>query len=502
MNDYYHLAMIDNVSQYDLYWSRSTDQGATWDTPMSISSPTFPTHNLATSKVPGSNKVCISWVVAPTSGYGQAPGFYRESPDGGDNWDWPVDLGFPPAFSPGSETVPSFHITSLFPFYDNDDRLNIVANLCPIVNDTNYIVPSEIWHYCPDNTPEWNRIHIAGCDPVNLQASVGYNATYACRPSIGQDDYGDLFVAWEQFDSTNVEPTTSRLRADIWAAGSTDGGLNWSTPLKLTTPGTASCRFPSICDLTWPGDSLAVLYEVDLCAGFFLFGEGPATYNPIVVQKVPIDSIVERGPYSGRLKEPNGGESLLVGDTFAIKWIVTPKTFDHGVLSLSTDGGNTFPTVLEASVPPTETMALWDSIPQACCSLCRVKFAAVDSLGDTVFSDVSYRNFTIDSVFVGVSDERPEPPTGIRLSRLAPNPFARTTVARLVLPREMPVTVAVYNAVGQKVRALASGLGRAGAHSLVWDGTGAGGRRAQAGIYYLRITTESGTVTQAVVLSR
>jgi len=406
-NNYYQLAMIDYTTQDDLYWSRSTDEGANWETPMFMSSPKFPDHNIAASKV--GPKVCITWVATPASGYGQEPGFYRESPDGGENWDSPVELDYPPAFSPGSDTVPSFHITSLFPFYDSDDRLNIVANVIPYVNDTNYIVPSEIWHYCPDNTPQWNRIHIAGCDPGNMQASVGYNAAYACRPSIGQDDYGDLFVTWEQFDSANVETTTNRLRADIWAAGSTDGGFTWSTALKLTTPGTASCRFPSICDLLWPGDSLAVLYEVDLCAGFFVQGEGPGTYNPIVVQKVPIDSIVEHGPYYGRLREPNGGESLYAGDTFAIKWVVTPKTFDHGVLSLSTDGGNSYPTVLEASIPPTETMALWDSIPQFACSLCRVKFEAKDSLGATVFSDVSYRNFKIDSVFVGVSDNRLEP---------------------------------------------------------------------------------------------
>jgi hypothetical protein len=361
-NNDYHLAMVDYTTQDDLYWSRSTDEGVNWETPMFMASPKFSDHNIAASKV--GPKVCITWVVTPASGNEQEPGFYRESPDGGDNWNQTESLGFPPAFSPGSDTVPSFHTTSLFPFYDNDDRLNIVADVRPHVNDTNWFNPSEIWHYCPDNTPQWNRIHIAGCDPGNMQGSVGHNATYACRPSIGQDDYGDLFAAWEQFDSANVETTTNRLRADIWASGSTDGGFTWSTGLKLTTPGTASCRFPSICDRLWPGDSLAVLYEVDQCAGFFVMGEGPGTANPIVVHKVPIDSIIERGPYSGRIKRPNGGETLVSGDTFSIIWTVTPKTFDHGVLSLSTDGGSTFPTVLRDSIPPADTTYLWDTIPQ------------------------------------------------------------------------------------------------------------------------------------------
>jgi hypothetical protein len=90
---------------------------------------------------------------------------------------------------------------------------------------------------------------------------------------------------------------------------------------------------------------------------------------------------------------------------------VIPKTFDHGVVSLSTDGGSTFPTVIEDSIPPTDTIVLWNSIPQVCCSLCRVKFEAKDSLGATVFSDASYRNFTIDSVSGGVPGNRLEPRT-------------------------------------------------------------------------------------------
>ncbi len=450
-DNYYHLAMVDYATQDELFWTRSTNQGVGWETPLSIASPGFPTHNVAASKAPGSQKIGVTWVVPPVSVYGQQPGFYRESSDGGDTWGSPVDIGFPPAFHPGSDSVPSFHISSLFPFYDNDDRLNIVAGVVPVVNDTNFIIPSEVWHYCPDNTPQWNRIHRAGCDPANLQASVGYNAAYACRPSIGQDEYGDLFVAWEQFDSANVEARTSRLRADIWTAGSTDGGLTWSAALKLTTADSTSCRFPSICDLLWPGDSLAVLYDVDQCAGFFVMGEGPGTCNPIVVQKVPVDSIIQRGPYFGRLKQPNGGESLYAGGSFAIRWKAAPQTFDRGVLSLSTDGGSTFPTVLAESIPPGESTYIWDPIPLLCCSLCRVKFEAKDTLGATVFSDVSYRNFKIDSVFTDVSESRPEPGTAAR-----PAP----TVIRgvLFLPEAASFRPAsLMDATGRKVMELAPG---------------------------------------------
>jgi hypothetical protein len=409
MNDYYQLAVVDRASQNNLYWSRSTDEGTSWEPAEYVATPQFPTHNIATSKVPGSNKVCMTWVESPASGYEQEPGFYRESTDGGGSWNSPTDIGFPPAFHPNSDTVLSFHVASLFPFYDCDDRLNIVAGVQPYLNDTNLVNPSEIWHYCPDNTPQWNRIHRAGCDPANLQASVGQNATYACRPSIGQDDYGDLFVTWEQFDSANVETTTTCLRADVWVSGSTDGGRTWSDGRKLTMPGTATCRFPSICDRPWLGDSLAVLYEVDQCAGFYQLSQGPPTENPMVVQRVPMDSIVERGEYYGRLRQPNGGEFLLAGDSFTIKWTVAPLTFHHGVLSLSTDGGSTFPAVIKDSIAPRDTAYRWGPIPALCCSLCRVKYEAKDSAGATVFSDMSYGVFTIDTVLSAVSEGRSGP---------------------------------------------------------------------------------------------
>jgi len=98
MNGYYHLAILDNVSQDKLYWSRSTDQGGTWSPAVRIPppepEPLFPDHNIATSKVSSAtNKVCITWVATAASGRTPEPGFYRESPDGGDHWDAPVDIG-------------------------------------------------------------------------------------------------------------------------------------------------------------------------------------------------------------------------------------------------------------------------------------------------------------------------------------------------------------------------------------------------------------------------
>jgi hypothetical protein len=212
----------------------------------------------------------------------------------------------------------------LFPWYDAQDKFHITANLMPMLNDTGRIIPSQIWHYCPDNTPQWNRVHVAGCAVENLQAAVGYNATYACRPSMGADDDGHLFVAWEQFDSANVENITSRLRADIFMAGSNDGGLTWAPAVKLTEAGTNSMRFPSIMGKAVEGDpdTMFVIYEIDQIAGFFVQSEGAATSNVVAIQRIPVDSIIAPGvaeqpgalprqPSLSATPNPFGGRTMI-----------------------------------------------------------------------------------------------------------------------------------------------------------------------------------------------
>jgi len=274
------------------YSSIAAGSWSTFSTPVTgiLPTPGFPTHNIAASKA--SNKVSLVWEISTNT---PEDAYQMHSTDGGITWDSPSNLVPPTAFGNGSDSLTSFHITSLFPWYDAQDKFHVVCNLIPMVNDTGYIIPSQIWHYCPDNAEPWSRIHIAGCDPVNLQAAVGYNASYACRPNIGQDNDGNLFVAWEQFDSANVEATTSRLRADIFAARSSDNGAHWGEALKLTDAGTHSMRFPAVIDLAVDGganeDTVYILYEDDSISGFFVQSEGPATPNPVVVQRIPRNAI-------------------------------------------------------------------------------------------------------------------------------------------------------------------------------------------------------------------
>jgi hypothetical protein len=197
-----------------------------------------------------------------------------------------------------------------------------------------------------------------------------------------------------------------------------------------------------------------------------------------------------RPPAATLVYPPDGG--VIQSDTTSLIWRSVRDSISgvrHYDLQLAPD------TIFTETLAVTDTVRI-ETLPGSSAYYWHVR--AVDSAGNAGQWSLR-RTFTY---YVGVAENRLELGTEVRLLGPAPNPFARTTVARLELPRDMSVAADVYNAVGQRVRSLASWLGHAGAHSLVWDGTDAGGRRVQAGVYYLRITTESGTVTQAVVLSR
>ena len=64
----------------------------------------------------------------------------------------------------------------------------------------------------------------------------------------------------------------------------------------------------------------------------------------------------------------------------------------------------------------------------------------------------------------------------------------------------MPAAVRIYDVNGRLVRTLLDQSLAAGDHVAVWDGRGAAGRSAAAGIYYYRVEGGPYTATRSMVL--
>jgi len=276
-----HVALTDD-SLFQLCYSR-IDPWCTWSTPVPLVPPSpepgFAGYICRASKT--SQKVLVTWVHDSLSG--PAQGWYRQSTNDGMTWDTAVQVPYPPAFTPGSETTASFYVAGFCPFLDHADDLHIVAVIMPMIGGIGYAVPVGIWHWFQP-TGIWSRIHRASAE--TLAAGVGYNALYAGRPTLCEGDPGELVCIWEEFDSLNPEPTTSLLRAEIRAARSLDNGGTWGGAVTLTEPSTGSMRFPAVAPRMW-GDTVWIRYELDECAGFGIapYAQGPITNNPIIVQR-------------------------------------------------------------------------------------------------------------------------------------------------------------------------------------------------------------------------
>ena len=77
------------------------------------------------------------------------------------------------------------------------------------------------------------------------------------------------------------------------------------------------------------------------------------------------------------------------------------------------------------------------------------------------------------------------------LSQNYPNPFNPNTTIEYSLDRAEPVQVAIFDALGQKVRTLVDAHQRAGYYRLQWDGQTDSGKSAASGVYIYRLQTPS-----------
>jgi len=97
----------------------------------------------------------------------------------------------------------------------------------------------------------------------------------------------------------------------------------------------------------------------------------------------------------------------------------------------------------------------------------------------------------------------PNLPGGFLLRQNYPNPFnANTSIEFLIPEGPLPVTLTIYNIMGQEVLTLLDKPLSAGRHRLNWDGTDAGGHQVSSGIYFYALRAENFQQTKRMILLR
>jgi hypothetical protein len=85
-----------------------------------------------------------------------------------------------------------------------------------------------------------------------------------------------------------------------------------------------------------------------------------------------------------------------------------------------------------------------------------------------------------------------------------PNPFNPETIIayRIGPDRPAPVSLRIYNLLGQRVRTLAESIQGPGEYRLIWDGRDDAGRALSSGIYFARLQVGHQGQTRKLVLTR
>lgn len=88
------------------------------------------------------------------------------------------------------------------------------------------------------------------------------------------------------------------------------------------------------------------------------------------------------------------------------------------------------------------------------------------------------------------------------LNQNYPNPFNPETTISFDMAKAGNANLAIYNVKGQLVNTLFNGTANFGKNSFVWNGKDARGNNVPSGLYFYRLTTESGVETKKMMLMK
>ncbi|MBN2185109.1 MAG: T9SS type A sorting domain-containing protein [Candidatus Krumholzibacteriota bacterium] len=121
---------------------------------------------------------------------------------------------------------------------------------------------------------------------------------------------------------------------------------------------------------------------------------------------------------------------------------------------------------------------------------------------DHVSITAENREWFIDEVRMGVTDDRVPPPQDVVLHQNYPNPFNPLTTIRFDMPRSAHVKLRIYNVKGELVSTLVDQQMTEGRQEIIWNAGDSRGRKVSSGVYFYRLTAGDIVQTKKMILLR
>jgi reprolysin-like metallo-peptidase family M12B/putative Ig domain-containing protein len=274
-------------------------------------------------------------------------------------------------------------------------------DLAPHSDDYFYTISyDEIDAYTSGGGSSCPQLTATGNTPPSISSlssfTIPSQTPFVLTASATDPDGDTLTYCWEEFDLGPAQDPTASPRD------------NGSSPIFRSYPPTTnpSRIFPSLTYILNNQNVPPATLAPDLISGEFLpttsrtmtyrvtvrdnrAGGGGSNYASTTVA-----SVSTAGPFA--ITAPNTATTIAGGSTQTVTWNVastnvSPINCASIKISLSTDGGYTFPTVLASSVPNNGSAVV--TIPNMATTQGRIKVEAVGN----IFFDISDANFTITS---------------------------------------------------------------------------------------------------------
>jgi len=91
-------------------------------------------------------------------------------------------------------------------------------------------------------------------------------------------------------------------------------------------------------------------------------------------------------------------------------------------------------------------------------------------------------------------------PDEVKLAQNYPNPFNPETTIKYQIAEKSPVTLRIYNFLGQEIATLVDEVKEAGFYELRWQGENASGQALPSGVYVYRLQAGDYMETRKLIL--
>jgi len=287
-----------------------------------------------------------------------------------------------------------------------------------------------------------------------------------------------------------AEPTT----VSAAHSGTIEVGNNLPYPVTVTTALDAPVEAATV--LLWKGSEVYVTGTTN-SSGAVTLTVSPETVGNMILTVTSrnhymlVDTVVVTGGVAHdagctRILAPVGTldtSSVIVPEAVVRNFGSSPETFDVRMMIGDFYTHDTSVTLAAATI---------DTVRFASWTVLEPGMHAVRCSTMLVGDEVPANDVAEDSVYVPVTgvDEAAGAtmPSVFALGYCLPSPSNGRVTVGYALPRQSDVVLRVYDASGELVRTLVSGIRPAGRFEAVWDGRDAAGRKVSSGIYYCRMT--------------